>query len=138
MSDQQKPADKPKIVVDEDWKAQAQAEKDRLVEQEEQHEHEQGGAEGELPPATFATMVSGIVTQILFALGGIADPRTGKRYLDLALAKHHIDTLSMLDEKTKGNLAEDEKKMLDQALYECRMHYVRMVQAAGNGGMGQP
>lgn len=133
MSDQQKPADKPKIIVDEDWKAQAQAEKDRLVEQEEQAE--QAGPAGELPPATFATMVSGIVTQILFALGGIADPRTGKRYLDLALAKHHIDTLSMLDEKTKGNLTEEEKKMLDQALYECRMHYVRMVQASG---MAQP
>ncbi len=129
MADEKKP--EQKIVVDEDWKAQAEAEKQRLVEQEEHPEAGEGGPR-ELPPANFHTLVSGLVTQILFSLGGIPDPQSGRRYLDLPLAKHHIDTLTMLDEKTKGNLTEEEKQMLDQALYEVRMLYVRMAQ----GGVG--
>jgi hypothetical protein len=131
MAEEKKP-EQPKIVIDEVWKAQAEAEKQRLAEQEE-HPSEGGpGGPRELPPANFATLVSSMVTQILFALGGIQDPQTGRRYLDLPLAKHHIDTLSMLEEKTKGNLSEEEKKLLDQALYEVRMLFVRMAQ----GGIG--
>ena len=73
--------------------------------------------------------VSGLVTQILFALGAIEDPQTKQRYRNLPLAKHHIDTLAILEEKTKGNLSEDEKKLLDNALYEVRMQYVQIAQS---------
>jgi len=83
-------------------------------------------AERELPPASFTTLISSIVTQIYFALGGIEDPQTGRRYMDPTLAKHHIDTLAVLEEKTKGNLSDDEKKLLDHALYETRMQYVQI------------
>lgn len=130
---EEKKSDKPKIIVDEDWKAQAEADKQHLAEQEQGMDEE--GAEGqghEMPSPNFSTLVSGLVSQILFATGGIQDPRTGKRYMDLALAKHHIDTLTMLEEKTRGNLTEEEKKLLDQALYEVRMLYVRVAQ----GGIG--
>ncbi len=127
--------EKSKIIVDDDWKNQAQAEKEKLAQQVEQPaaaagetaQQEEGG-ERKLPPANFATLVSSLVTQIFFALGGIEDPQTGKRYLDLPLAKHHIDMLAVIDEKTKGNLTENEKKLLDQALYECRMQYVQLAQ----------
>jgi hypothetical protein len=132
MNDQQNdPGEKPKIVVDEDWKAQAQQEKEKLAEQEKAHPAG-AAAERDIPPASFASLVSSLVTQILFALGGIQDPQTGRRYVDLALAKHHIDSLSVLEEKTKGNLTEEEKKLLDRALYEMRMQYVRLAQ----GGLG--
>ena len=81
-----------------------------------------------MPPASFATLVSSIVTQILFALGAFADPQTGRRYRNLALAKHHIDVLGILEEKTKGNLTPEEKQLLDNALYEVRMAFVQAAQ----------
>jgi len=127
--------EQPKIIIDDDWKTQAQAEKQKLAEQAEQAA-EAGGAEGaegaggprELPPASFATLVSSIVTQAFMSLGGVEDPRTKRRYVDLDLAKHHIDTLVVLDEKTKGNVSDDEKRLLDQGIYECRMQYVNIAQ----------
>ena len=128
---EEKKGEKPKIIVDEDWKSQAQAEKEKLAHTEQQAgEQGEAGAAGpdELPPASFGALVSNIVAQALFALGAIADPRTGKRYRDLGLAKHQIDLLSMLEEKTRGNLTEQEKKMLDNALYEVRMAYVQLAQ----------
>jgi hypothetical protein len=126
--------DKPKIIVDDDWKAQAQAEKEKLAAEAAGKGASAGGADAgeegpqEIPPASFSTLISYLVTQVFMALGGYVDPQTKKRYVDLAIAKHHIDTLNVLEEKTRGNLTEDEKKLLDQALYECRMQYVQIAQ----------
>lgn len=117
---------KPKIVVDEDWKSEAEAEKQKLAEQEQPGGADEGPVE--MPPASFDTLISGLVTQILFALGAIEDPQTRRRYRNLALAKHHIDTLAVVEEKTSGNLTDEEKKLLDNALYEVRMRYVQMAQ----------
>jgi hypothetical protein len=122
--------EKSKIIIDDDWKAQAQAEKEKLAEEAEKS-GEGGGAAGgpkELPPANFAGLLNALVSNIFFALGGYEDPKTKRRYVDLALAKHYIDLLGVLEEKTKGNLAEDEKKLLDQAIYETRMQYVQLAQ----------
>ena len=128
--------DKPKIVVDEDWKAQAEAEKQRLAQEEKAAPAPAGaGRAKELPRASFATLVSSQVTQILFALGALADAQ-GRRYRNLDIAKHHIDTLAVIEEKTKGNLTEDEKKLLDNALYEVRMAYVQAAQGPAGGGGG--
>ena len=125
-------AEDKKIIIDDDWKNQAQAEKEKLSEQVEKPAEggAAGGPEGErgLPPASFTTLISSLVTQIFYSLGGIEDPQTGKRYLDLGLAKHHIDMLTVIEEKTKNNLTADEKKLLDQALYETRMQYVQIAQ----------
>ena len=124
--------EKPKIAVDDDWKAQAQAEKEKLDEQAKKRQQEDKGAQDqaarELPPATFATLVSSLAAQTMLAMGGMQDPRTKRRMVDLALAKHHIDTLTMLEEKTKGNLTDEEVKLLDQVLYQVRMQYVQMAQ----------
>ena len=124
--------EKPKIISDDDWKRQAQAEKEKLA-----HEAESGAAEGgsagegrEIPPASFATLVGSIVTQVFMALGGYEDPQTRRRYVDLELAKHYIDTFNVLEEKTRGNLTDEEKKLLDRSLYEARMQYVQIAQAA--------
>jgi len=124
----------PKIIVDDDWKAQAQAEKERLAEQiergaESPADRQQEGPR-EIPPASFAKLISSIVAQTLMTLGGVEDPKTKRRYVNLDLARHHIDTLSVIEEKTKGNLSDDEKKLLDQALYETRMQYVQVAQRA--------
>ena len=134
MSDEKPQAEneEPKIIVDEDWKSQAESEKEKLQEQEKAAGA--GGAAGpsagtrELPPASFASLVSGLVTQILFALGAIEDPQSRRRFRNLPLAKYHIDVLSVLEEKTQGNLDDEERKLLDNALYETRMAYVRTAQ----------
>lgn len=143
--------DQPKIIVDDDWKAQAQAEKERLEKEvarpadmassgqttgevagDAGDAGEAGGEAGprRLPPASFATLVSSLVAQTFMTLGGMEDPKTKQRFVDLDLARHHIDTLSVLEEKTKGNLSEQESKLLDQALYETRMQYVQIAQRA--------
>ncbi len=129
----QEPAEEPKIIVDDDWKAQARAEKEKLAKEVES----EGGAAPaaargergprELPEASFSTLVNSIITQTFMAMGAMQD-RSGRRYVDLEVAKHHIDTLVVLDEKTKGNLTDEEKKLLDQGLYECRMQYVNIAQ----------
>ena len=46
--------------------------------------------------------------------------------VNLDMAKHHIDTLAVIEEKTKGNLTPEEQRMLDAALYEARMRYVNV------------
>jgi hypothetical protein len=81
-----------------------------------------GGAR-ELPPPSFATLVQSIVTQILYYLGDLST-RGGEPSLNLDMAKHQIDTLGVLEEKTKGNLTDEEQHLLDAALYETRMRYV--------------
>jgi hypothetical protein len=85
----------------------------------------QRGAAGqrELPPPSFAALVQSIVTQILFYLGDLS-PRGSEPMINLDMAKHQIDILGVLEEKTKGNLSDEEKRLLDAALYETRMRYV--------------
>jgi len=126
---------KPKIIVDDDWKSQAQAEKERLAREVEEGSKRPGTtaagrvAEGGLPPADFAALVNSLIAQAYMALGGLEDPKTKRRIVDLELAKFHIDTLAMLEEKTAGNLTDEEKKLLDKALYETRMRYVQLAQS---------
>jgi hypothetical protein len=139
--------EKPKIIVDDDWKAQARAEKERLAAEQEKKAQaaaaaggvgaapggvpageRAAGGRGEIPPASFITLVSTVASQALFALGAVPDPQSGRRYVNLDLAKHQIDTLKVLEEKTKGNLTEEEKSLLDRTLYELRTHYVQMAQ----------
>jgi hypothetical protein len=83
------------------------------------------GAARELPPASFATLVQSMVTQALFYLGELA-VRGGEPVVNLDMAKHHIDTLAVLEEKTANNLTSEEKRLLDSALYEARMRYVNV------------
>lgn len=127
----------PKIIVDDDWKAQAQAEKGRMVEQESAKEADP--AEGELPEASFEELVRLMATQALMYMGAFPDPQTGKAMIGLDLAKLHIDMLGVLHDKTKGNLTEDEDKMLTQTLAQLRMEYVELVkvvnQAVAEGRM---
>jgi hypothetical protein len=81
------------------------------------------GGERELPAAGFASLVQQIMTQALFYLGGVA-MRGSEPVVDLDMAKYQVDTLGVLEEKTRGNLTPDEQRLLDAALYETRMRYV--------------
>ena len=119
--------DEKKIIIDEDWKQQAQKEKEILAAQEKT---ETGKAEqsqrGPLPEGDFTALVSTLVTQAFFALGILHMEGQEKKAPDLELAKFNIDMLEMLEEKTKGNLTEDEKKLLENTLSQVRMTYVKI------------
>jgi hypothetical protein len=60
----------------------------------------------------------------MMALGVLKNPMTGEAKKSLEHASHVIDALSMLEEKTKGNLSEEEEKSLEEALHNLRMLYV--------------
>lgn len=121
-----------KIIVDNDWKQEAKKEKDTLVAQEqaEKKEAPQQPRRGPLPKGDFAALVSMLVTQALFALGAlhVEGQEDKKKEPDLAIAKYNIDMLETLEEKTKNNLTDQEKKVLEDTLSQVRMVYV---QAAG-------
>jgi hypothetical protein len=81
------------------------------------------GRSDKIPEASFTGLVQSLVTQILYYLGDLS-ARGSEPQVNLDMAKHQIDLLGILEEKTRGNLAADEKIMLDGALYETRMRYV--------------
>jgi len=125
------------IHVDDDWKAQAQAEKQRLAEEVESQESDPDApGAGGLPPADFKTLISTMVTQAMFAMGAIPDPQTGQRVAHLDLARHHIDMIGVIEEKTKGNLDEEEQTLVTQTLHELRMHYIEIARQAAQQGVG--
>lgn len=80
--------------------------------------------EPELPHASFPTLVTLLATQAMAALGKIPDPLTKQPAVRLPMAKHFIDSLEILQTKTKGNLTEAESGMLDSMLFELRMLFV--------------
>ena len=79
----------------------------------------------QLPEINFATFIFSLNHSVLVHLGVVEDPSTGKKVRNLPLAKQTIDILGMLGEKTKGNLEEDEEKMLKNILYDLRMIYIK-------------
>ena len=79
---------------------------------------------GALPEVTFSTFILSIGSSALVQLGEVPDPETGQSMENLLAAKHSIDILSMLQEKTKTCLESDEKQLLDTLLYDLRMKYV--------------
>lgn len=119
----------PPIQTDENWKAQARAEKERLARQTASAASPASTPSATLPPPTFETLIQTTATQALFALGAIPDPHTGQRIISFDLARFHIDTLAMLEEKTRGNLTKEEADLLANLLYELRSRYIEAVQA---------
>jgi len=78
-----------------------------------------------LPEVNFNSLIFSLSSSALLHIGEIADPHTGEKRQDLALAKHTIDIMAMLKEKTKGNLNEEEDKFLDNILTDLRWRYVK-------------
>ena len=113
--------------VDEEWKKQAREEKERLAKEGEGPAPgpQPGSKLGPPPEPSFSMIVSSFVVQALIALGEMENPVDGKRMRDLEAAKFSIDMLQVLGDKTTGNLDDNEKKMLEGALYDLRMRYVQ-------------
>ena len=123
--------DEKKIIIDEDWKEQAQKEKEELTkeaETEKDTKEEQAQVKRELPAADFSGLVSMLTTQAFFALGLIRTEEDKDQPADLQLAKYNIDMLEVIEQKSKGNLTEDEEKLLSSALHQLRMSFVKISQ----------
>lgn len=122
----------PKIIVDSDWKSQAQAEKERLAAAEKAkqpaHSAGPGGAvDPDAPPQpSMEELIKSLAMQALMYLGAFPDPESGRRIVGLEPAKFNIDLLTILEEKTKGNLTPEESQLLTQMLHELRMQYVEI------------
>ena len=80
-----------------------------------------------MPEVTFTAFIMSMNTSALFHLGEISDPASGEKNKDFVLAQHSIDILSLLEEKTKGNLTDEEQDLLKHVLYDLKMRYVRSV-----------
>jgi len=72
----------------------------------------------------FPTFIMSLSSSAFYHLGDMPDPTTGKKELNLPAVQQTIDMLNMLKEKTKGNLKEDESKLLEQLIYELQVKYV--------------
>jgi len=82
-----------------------------------------------MPEVSFVSFVLSLNTTALFHLGELAHPVSGQKTVDLELAKHTIDTLSMLAEKTMGNLNGQENELVTKVLYELKMRFIKAKEA---------
>lgn len=79
---------------------------------------------GSMPQVTFSTFILSLCSSCMVHLGELPDPSTNQDAENLELAKHTIDVLAMLQDKTKQCLDDNEAKLLSEVLYELRMKYV--------------
>ncbi len=100
---------------------------------EQQAQNESGSSEMKsdaeeqilLPEVTFSSFIVSLSTAALVHLGEMEEPGTGAKGKNLPMAKHTIDTLAMLQDKTKGNLDDEEKALLDHILFDLRLKFVK-------------
>lgn len=138
----------PKLHIDEDWKQQAQAEKEALAREAAKSaaasaasaapqaslhpapppgESESSSPKADHPPlpaASLPLLLSMFASEAMVALGQIPSPTTGQAELDLDAARHYIDMLAVIEEKTEGNRTPDEAAMLSRLLHDLRMAFV--------------
>jgi hypothetical protein len=94
-------------------------------------------SERSLPPADFATLVLSLGSSAMAYMGEAPGPEGEKPTQNLPMAKHAIDLLSVLEEKTKGNLTEEEAQLLESLLFDVRLRYVEAIKpSAGTGSAG--
>lgn len=118
-------ADEKKLIIDDDWKSQAQKEKEAL---EKEVQKNAAKERPELPEADFTGLVSMLATQAFYALGLIRTQANKDKQIepDFEMAKYHIDMLAMLQDKCKANLDKEEAAMLDGTLSQLRMTFVQL------------
>jgi outer membrane biosynthesis protein TonB len=115
-------------VIDKRTTAEA-TEKEEKTKKETKAQEKEAQKEGEqprpVPEVNFSAFVYSLSTSALVHLGEIPEPITEKMDKNLPLAKQTIDILGILQEKTKGNLTQEEENLLSSFLYDLRMRYVK-------------
>ncbi len=116
----------PKLQIDSNWKAEAQAEKERLAKQEQAKAKTGASGRERLPEADFKSLMGVLASQAIMSLGALGDPKTGRVVIDLEGARFSIELLGVLEEKTRGNLTDEEAKEITQVLAELRNRFVQI------------
>jgi hypothetical protein len=114
----------PKIIVDSDWKSQAQAEKEKLS--------AKAAAKPERSPDDplgFEDLVGMLATQALMYMGYFPDPQTGQSIVSVEYARMYLDMLAVLESKTKGNLSEPEQQALTRTTSQLRAEFAELSKA---------
>lgn len=115
-----------KIIVDEDWKSQVQAEKESLEHEKTDQPPAAESAAGDvpMPPASLEMLLSTLATEAMMSLGQIPHPLTGETAYHPSQAKYLIDTIEVLQQKTQGNLTPVEEQAMENLLHQLRMAYL--------------
>jgi hypothetical protein len=117
-----------KIIIDEDWKSQVEREREAAGKgpgaEPKQAAGESPGVA--LPPANLSYLASSLSIQASVCLGLMPDPVSGKAEKNLPVARHLIDTLEVLQQKTEGNRTPEESEDIEAMLYQLRMAYVQV------------
>jgi len=97
---------------------------DMQIKDKSSDSHTADGRVPPMPPVNFSTFVLSLNSSALAHLGELPMPGEKSTDIDLNLARHTIDVLVMLEEKTRGNLSDDEEKLLKHVLYDLRMKFI--------------
>lgn len=129
--------DEKKIIIDEDWKSQVQAEKElaakgkpAVAAGEEAGPTEMGDVE--MPPASLEMLLTTLATEALVALGQVPHPATGETHVHRNQAQYLLDTIDVLRTKTKGNLTPEEQELIDSLLHQLRMVFIATADRPAN------
>jgi hypothetical protein len=82
------------------------------------------GEEAQELPADFSTLLLSLASSAQMGLGLVPHPATGRPEKNLLQAKHAIDLLGTLQEKTQGNLSREEQQLIEALLYDLRIQFV--------------
>ncbi len=111
--------DKRRFVVGENGKA--------IVNEKETDESRGSETDARtIPEASFSNFILSLNAQALVFLGALPHPETNKIESNILMAKHTVDILEILKEKTRGNLTEEEQKLLDDILFRLKLIYVEV------------
>ena len=120
-------SDEKKIIIDEDWKSQVEAERESLA--KEQSEQANAPAEPQaLPPASFQMLLTSLATEAMISLGQLPNMGTQELETNVPQARYAIDMLQVLEEKTQGNLTPGEEQALKDLLHQLRLMFVSVQQ----------
>lgn len=98
----------------------------RVNETKSEEKKEQASGQRIIPEANFSNFILSLNAQALVFLGALPHPETNRIESNILLAKHTIDILEVLKEKTKGNLTDEEQSLLDEILFRLKLIYVEV------------
>src|SRR6476469_8756072 len=131
--------DDKKIIIDEDWKTQVQAETEAAKHPAPSPAEDAAAApaaadtqDPQMPPASFEMLVTTLATEALMALGQIPHPVTNEVVLRTNQAKYLIDTIDVLREKSKNNLTPNEQNLIEAVLHQARMVFIAVTNEHAN------
>ena len=116
-----------KIIVDEDWKTQVERERAaaEVAASAKPASGDKPSPDVPLPPADLTYLIMTLSLEA-FACLGLMPGKNEKAEKNLPLAKHCIDLLEVLQQKTEGNRTDDETRAFDDTLYQLRMAFVQI------------